>query len=213
MKFKSIRSFVAVVLLFFLLSTLLLSFPASAAVSDVTIQVTLLTPIEYTSVGEKATEEEMADAILAFKTITQVTYDAFIMDNPLQSMWMNINGSKIEIQPDGSRLGNRFRWKATYFRNTIQTRPEYGNPAEMTRILRLVVDSFLPEGETTYEIVKSIHDYVCGQTKYDLNGDYVYSAYGALVDSRAVCEGYAEAFKLLCDKNGIPCILISGKGK
>lgn len=35
-------------------------------------------------------------------------------------------------------------------------------------------------------------------------------AYGALVEQRAVCEGYARAFKLLCNKLGIECVNITG---
>lgn len=38
-----------------------------------------------------------------------------------------------------------------------------------------------------------------------------YESYGALVNGKAVCEGYAKAFKLLCDRAGIPCVLVGGK--
>lgn len=37
------------------------------------------------------------------------------------------------------------------------------------------------------------------------------TAYGALVNSSATSEGYAMAFKALCDKLGIECIVVSGK--
>lgn len=39
----------------------------------------------------------------------------------------------------------------------------------------------------------------------------VYSAYGALVEGRAVCEGYARAMQLLLTQAGIKSSLISGK--
>lgn len=35
-------------------------------------------------------------------------------------------------------------------------------------------------------------------------------AYGALIEREAVCEGYARAYKYLCDKSGITCGLVSG---
>lgn len=37
-----------------------------------------------------------------------------------------------------------------------------------------------------------------------------FSAYGALVEGRAVCEGYARAMQLLMQRRGIPCTLVTG---
>lgn len=34
--------------------------------------------------------------------------------------------------------------------------------------------------------------------------------YGALVLKKAVCNGYAEGMKLLCDLSGVTCKMISG---
>lgn len=36
------------------------------------------------------------------------------------------------------------------------------------------------------------------------------NAYGALVDGRAVCEGYSRAFQLLCSEMGITCVSVNG---
>ncbi|MBR0535182.1 MAG: hypothetical protein IIX14_02255 [Clostridia bacterium] len=66
-----------------------------------------------------------------------------------------------------------------------------------------------------YNFVKSVHDYLARTVYYpDLNSsDYVMSAhdaYGALVEGRAVCQGYSDAVKILCDYYKIPCVCISG---
>lgn len=66
-----------------------------------------------------------------------------------------------------------------------------------------------------YNFIKSVHDYLADTVYYpDLNtSDYVMSAhdaYGALVEGRAVCQGYSDAVKLICDYYNIPCICISG---
>ncbi len=37
-----------------------------------------------------------------------------------------------------------------------------------------------------------------------------WNAYGALINGDCVCEGYAEAYKMLCDYANIPCILVNG---
>lgn len=41
---------------------------------------------------------------------------------------------------------------------------------------------------------------------------FSFTAYGALVNGRAVCSGYSRAFKVIMDKLGIPCVLVSGYG-
>lgn len=66
-----------------------------------------------------------------------------------------------------------------------------------------------------YNFIKSVHDYLAETIYYpDLNSsDYkksAHDAYGALVEGRAVCQGYSDAIKLLCDHYNIPCVCISG---
>lgn len=76
-------------------------------------------------------------------------------------------------------------------------------------------------GITRYEKVKSIHDYICEINEYPevqgyfSDGSPWYGAMahqptGVFLKGLAVCEGYAEAFKLLCDREGIPCITVLG---
>ena len=67
---------------------------------------------------------------------------------------------------------------------------------------------------TRYETVKNIHDYLCNLITYNINTTPPknQTAYSALVDNQTVCAGYGTSFKLLCDRYGIPCIYVSGKG-
>ena len=74
--------------------------------------------------------------------------------------------------------------------------------------------------------IKNANEYLCGIAEYDYgayadahnnfpyNG-YVYTAYGVLnskngIAGKALCEGYAKAFKAIMDKLDIPCVLIAG---
>ena len=59
------------------------------------------------------------------------------------------------------------------------------------------------------------------ETKYDHSGDmaatqklreYADSATGILAYNTAVCAGYADATKILCDALGIPCIIVGNAG-
>lgn len=59
-----------------------------------------------------------------------------------------------------------------------------------------------------YEIVCAVNDYLCDTIYYPQSEPYApvtHTAYGALADGVAVCEGYACAAKLLLDALGIPC--------
>lgn len=71
------------------------------------------------------------------------------------------------------------------------------------------------KGETVYEKQRILHDELCKRVTYSEETDdqTVYSAYGALVNGRALCEGYARAFQLLCKRLGIQNVLVSGTSK
>lgn len=74
------------------------------------------------------------------------------------------------------------------------------------------VESFEVKGNTRYAKLKSIHDQICKMTTYTLNEPMVHQPTGVFLKGKAVCEGYAEALKLLCDREGIPCLIVVGTG-
>ena len=63
-----------------------------------------------------------------------------------------------------------------------------------------------------YEIVLAFHDYLVNTVTYRETGDRSHAAVGALVDGRAVCDGYVKALDLLCYLADIECLRISGIG-
>lgn len=63
---------------------------------------------------------------------------------------------------------------------------------------------------TEYEKEKYFNDYICDNTEYDKEAPLGHTTFGALVSGKALCEGYAKAFKLLCNKADIECDLIVG---
>lgn len=69
------------------------------------------------------------------------------------------------------------------------------------------------------DIIEAAHDYVTKNTSYRLEDKFeagdkavnlVRTSYGSLVNRKAVCEGYARAFKDIMDEEGIPCVLVQG---
>lgn len=58
-----------------------------------------------------------------------------------------------------------------------------------------------------------LHDFLATQVRYEYLDKHYYKAHsivGPLLFGRSVCEGYAMAFKLLCDAAGISSIVVFG---
>lgn len=76
-----------------------------------------------------------------------------------------------------------------------------------------VADSVQIAGVNRFEKLKNIHDWIAKRVDYDTEFAYATSYYATsvfLAPYITVCEGYAEAFKMLCDRAGIPCIVVVG---
>ncbi|MCR5214666.1 MAG: hypothetical protein K6E10_09630 [Eubacterium sp.] len=81
-----------------------------------------------------------------------------------------------------------------------------------------IVRSIIKIGEqanlsSKYEWELYLHDFLADKVDYekgDLSYHKVHSVIGPLLFNRSVCEGYAKAFKLLCDAVNLPCIILHG---
>ena len=71
--------------------------------------------------------------------------------------------------------------------------------------------------------VKYVHDYLVTHVEYDTTAyeayqsgtqapedEYIFGVYGSLINKKAVCEGYAEAFHLVMKYMGIGCNIVTG---
>lgn len=75
----------------------------------------------------------------------------------------------------------------------------------------------VPES-SDYDVEKYFHDTICNICQYDYEtaqktakqSDLSYTVYGALVEGKAVCTGYASSMQLLCDLQGIQCFRVCG---
>lgn len=56
-----------------------------------------------------------------------------------------------------------------------------------------------------------LHDLLCRRAAYDDTAPARHSAWGALMEGRAVCDGYARAMTLLCRLAGIRCGMVTGE--
>lgn len=73
-----------------------------------------------------------------------------------------------------------------------------------------IISSNINDSMTLEQKLKSLHDYIINTTKYDIDknntGDSIYhssTAYGALIEGFATCNGYADAYALILDRLGV----------
>ncbi len=68
----------------------------------------------------------------------------------------------------------------------------------------------LPADCSEYEAVKAFHDAIVLGCSFSKEGEYVHTAYGALIEGHAQCEGYAFAMAYLCNMAGIDNYVVTG---
>lgn len=86
----------------------------------------------------------------------------------------------------------------------------------VTNAVNTIVNNVRSMGLSDYEAMVYIHDYICDSTTYDFNAMYhpndnpnSFSAYGALVGGKCVCQGYALAFYRVCKELGYDVRFVS----
>lgn len=67
-----------------------------------------------------------------------------------------------------------------------------------------------PKEANDYDIELFLNDYIAKHCAYDIESEHRHSAYGALVNGGAVCDGYSKAFQLLCKRLGVECTVVEG---
>lgn len=131
-------------------------------------------------------------------------------DHP-ELFYINGDGSYYGSKSDPNELGLvQLLYDKRYTADDVALFQE--TTAAVTAALELKSTALSPE-----EKLLAIHDYLVETVTYNAlvaGGQaaaapyYIYNAFGALVMGDAVCQGYSEAFLLLCNEAGIPCTLL-----
>lgn len=138
-------------------------------------------------------------------------------DNPHEGDYLhwNIGGyrARISYWQEGARWYYEYTVSVTYYTTAAQER-------EFDTKLTSLLNNLGVKGSalTDYEKAVKIYDYICDNVKYDYanlnNGDYMlkYTAYAALVNKTAVCQGYATLMYRMQEEAGIDTRVITGLG-
>ncbi len=161
--------------------------------------------------GEIVMNEELEEIATEISCAMQSAIDAFLYDHP-EVFWLRITSSSYGVSASGnSSIGY------TGIIDSIDITPSEIYSGASSKLLQYgsAVDASLDAitvTESRYDTLKNIHDYICGNAWYNLVNELrVHSSEAFFIgDGGVVCEGYAKAFKVICDRLGIPCVLVSG---
>ena len=188
-----------------------------------TISYTLIEPVCFEAQGEivdgefvwsgRSDENYMA-VLPEIKRAVQSAVDAFLYDHP-EVYWFSksgyATGQDFEILEDGTVRGTIDEVRVTGVERWAGASGDLGL---FDCAVAECVNHLQESGITNLsapEQLKVIHDYIVDVAQYGTN-TYAHTAYGFFAaDARAiVCDGYAKAFKILCDRLGLPCVLVGG---
>ncbi len=96
--------------------------------------------------------------------------------------------------------------------------------AELEKAVKQVADLARSHSSEDYERIVFVHDYLIQNAYYDHDAledfykttrspscEYIFSAYGCLINGKTVCSGYAKAFQLVMNELGYDCIYVVGE--
>lgn len=138
-------------------------------------------------------------------------YEAFYRDHP-QVFWINKN---LAISLEGAKHNDKTMVSSVDITVSFSSLTDLSG--KQTTLENKVQEILKDAGSSDFDKVRTFHDYLTENCSYDeaaaatpKSYPLSYESYGALIYGNATCEGYSKAFKLLCDKAGIPCIIVGG---
>ena len=146
----------------------------------------------------------------------QSAWDALSLDN-LNLFYIDTSNLSIS-----TRTSQFLSYKSYGFTLYPQTGKTYYNSFFTNRVqidealeeVENIADDIIKNAKgSRYNKILYVHDWIVDNIDYDLDDtDNNDNIYGAFINKKAICEGYAESFKYLLDKMNIPCVLVYGNG-
>lgn len=194
-----------------------------------------IAPSTYADV-EYLTEEKAAEQIRAYMcarvesfTVTFAAGKEYVkadftalMEQALSHTGNPIEGDYLRWQYAGWEAGYSCSVSDGIYRYTVNITIPYYTTAEQEEELDVAVEQLLNQlnlsGKRDYEKIKGIYDYICKNVTYDhanLNDDSYklkFTAYAALIQGTAVCQGYSVLLYRLALTLGIDCRFVGGTG-
>lgn len=182
-------------------------------------KITVVTQSDPETDPETADAEHATAISNAIKRIIQPAMDALAYDHP-EIAWLAYGGEdgssfaislKSSVNEDGAKVAEidslTFQIK---LKAPLQTKDDIvALEASINDAVTAITETVNPDAPR-HEQLKALQEALSALVVYDKSGDRAHEAVGALLDGRAVCDGYAKSFKILCDAMGIPCVIVAG---
>ena len=148
----------------------------------------------------------------------QSAIEALVYENP-DIFYLDVTKMYINIEKISKITGTKYNvyidngCDITYLADGFYTKEdveEYENQIEQAK--NKIITSV--QGKSDYEKIKLVHDYLIDTVEYEADSSQynLYDIYGALVNKKCVCEGYAKAFQYLMNELGIDNTIVIGTG-
>lgn len=148
----------------------------------------------------------------------QSALDAFFYDHP-ELFYIDI--TKISLKTEYNKFGPITTYKVSlsptsgtnYLSDNFKTEQEVNIAISKIENIKNNLIKKL-NNKNDYDNILAVHDTLVKSLEYYSAEETVnntHNIYGAFVEKKAVCDGYAKAFKYILDSVGIECILVNGK--
>lgn len=148
----------------------------------------------------------------------QTALDAFFYDHP-ELFYIDL--TKISLVIQYTTIGPKTTYKVSlspknqhnYLCSQFQSETQVNKAIASVEKSKNAILQTLPNG-SSYDKALKVHDILVKSLEYDSNDKVnAHNLYGALVEKKVVCEGYAKAYKYILDSLDIECILVNGTAK
>lgn len=153
--------------------------------------------------------------------------DSFIMDYP-DLFYVDIFGISLSMGTQGKSYAAYLdsSQSVTLYKGNLNTEKAVNDAIAVYEAkLNEIVTAAKAAGDVK-EQIKFVNNYICDNTEYSFGTEvkdgknidtpaaaYISTAYGSLVNGKAICGGYATGFKAVMDRLGIPCVCVQGYSK
>ncbi len=149
-----------------------------------------------------------------------------VFNKALEHTGVPTQGDYLAYQHGAYRYGYSYYVQGGIYYVTLSYEMTYYTTAQQEAQVDAAVDALLDELDVydagDYEKIRAVYDYMCANITYDYDGleiykqdnsyKKIYTAYAALIDGTAVCQGYANLFYRLVLELGVDSRIISGLG-
>lgn len=126
----------------------------------------------------------------------------------------NSSTKKIYVSPDSANYG----YALAYVNG--DTSKLDATQKQIFAVVKPLIDDVMKNYSTDPEREKAVHDYIVSNCRYNIEAcenlnameEYNFHPEGVFLKKKAVCQGYAESFKLCMDLLGIKCDIVTGTG-